>query len=182
MSKSAVIQDLKAPLPQRETDLDGILDEVLALYSGEEEELIPILQKVQGELGYIPEKAIKRIAEFLKMPEVTVFGVVTFYAQFKLVPTGRNLIRVCRGTACHVRGGARILKELETKLEIKSGETTPDLEHTLETVACIGACALSPAVVVNDKVHAKMTLEKVKEILDQKSVPGTPVGKSETDS
>jgi len=165
MSNTIAIQDAKAPLPERELTFDERLDDILSQYHGEEGELIPILQKVQGEFGYVPEPAIKGIAEFLNLPEVTVFGVVTFYAQFKLVPIGRNVIRVCRGTACHVRGGARILREMEEKLGIKSGETTPDLEYTLETVACIGACALSPAVVVNDKVHAKMTAEKVKEIL-----------------
>lgn len=145
------------------------LEEMLSSYKGEESELIPILQRVQQEFGHVPEAAIKRISEFLHLPQITVFGVVTFYAQFKLVPIGRNVIRVCRGTACHVRGGARILTEMEEKLGIKAGETTPDMEYTLETVACIGACALSPAVVVNDKVHGRMTTKKVGDIMGSKS-------------
>ena len=108
---------------------------------------------------------MRRVASFLKLPECTVFGVGTFYAQFKFVPTGRNIIRVCRGTACHVRGGARILREVEKHLGIKPGESTPDLEYGLETVACFGACALAPVMLVNDKVHGRMTKAKVKEIL-----------------
>lgn len=148
-------------------DFDGRMDQILSPYKGEEGELIPILQKVQLEFGYIPENAIKRIAKFLSVPEVTVFGVATFYAQFKLVPTGRNVVRVCRGTACHVRGGARILKEVEKKLGIKPGESTPDLEYALETVACIGACALAPTMVVNNDTYGKMTTKKVSEILDR---------------
>ena len=147
---------------------EGRLDGILASYKGVESDLIPILQRVQQDFGYIPEAAIKRISEFLHLPQITVFGVVTFYAQFKLVPIGRNVIRVCRGTACHVRGGARILTEMEGKLGVKAGETTPDMEYSLETVACIGACALSPAVVVNDKVHGRMTIKKVGDILGEK--------------
>jgi len=91
----------------------------------------------------------------------------TFYAQFKLVPSGRNIIRVCRGTACHVRGGARILREVEKHLGIKPGESTPDLEYCLETVACIGACALAPTMVVNNETHGQMTTKKAAEVLEQ---------------
>jgi NADH-quinone oxidoreductase subunit E len=110
---------------------------------------------------------MKKIARFLGLPESTVFGVGTFYAQFKLVPSGRNIIRVCRGTACHVRGGARILREVEKRLGIKPGESTPDLEYSLETVACIGACALAPTMVVNKETHGEMTTKKAAEILEQ---------------
>jgi NADH-quinone oxidoreductase subunit E len=127
-----------------------------------------VLQKVQQAFSYVPDQAITEIARFLRIPEVTVFGVATFYAQFKLVPTGRNIIRICRGTACHVRGGARILSEVESQLGIKPGETTPDLEYSLETVACIGACALSPAMVINDKVYGRLTPQKAKEILSNR--------------
>jgi len=138
----------------------------LSSYQGMEAELIPILKKVQQEFGYLPELAIKQIARFLHLPEVTIFGVATFYAQFELVPTGRNIVKVCRGTACHVRGGARILKEVQKQLGIKPGESTPDLEYCLETVACFGACALSPVVVLNNKVRGKMTTQKVRGILN----------------
>lgn len=153
-----------ALLAGQDAGFDGRMDEILSSYKGEEGELIPILQKVQTEFGYVPERAIKSIAKFLNIPEVTVFGVTTFYAQFKLVPTGRNVVRVCRGTACHVRGGARILKEVERKLGVKPGESTPDLEYALETVACIGACALAPTMVVNNDTYGQMTTKKVSEI------------------
>lgn len=167
MVNIATIKDTKATSAEQTADYDGRIDEILSPFKGEEGELIPILQKVQLEFGYVPEKAITRVAKFIRVPEVTVFGVATFYAQFKLVPTGRNVVRVCRGTACHVRGGARILKEVEKKLGIKPGESTPDLEYALETVACIGACALAPTMVVNNDTYGKMTTKKVAEILNR---------------
>jgi NADH-quinone oxidoreductase subunit E len=151
----------------QEPAVEERLNEILTSYQGKEEELIPILQQVQQVFGYLPETAMKRIAKFLRLPEGAVFGVGTFYAQFKLVPSGRNIIRVCRGTACHVRGGARILREVEKHLGIKPGESSPDLEYCLETVACIGACALAPTMVVNDGTHGQMTTKKVAEVLEQ---------------
>ncbi len=166
MVNIATIKDTKATSAEQTANSDGRIDEILSLFKGEEGELIPILQKVQLGFGYIPEKAITRVAKFIRVPEVTVFGVATFYSQFKLVPTGRNVVRVCRGTACHVRGGARILKEVEKKLGIKPGESTADLEYALETVACIGACALAPTMVINNDTYGKMTTKKVSEILD----------------
>jgi NADH-quinone oxidoreductase subunit E len=140
------------------------LNEILSSFEGEKNELIPILQRVQEHYGYLPEEVMRKVARFLQLPESTVFGVGTFYAQFKLVPSGRTIVRVCRGTACHVRGGAAILREVEKRLGIKPGESTPDLEYSLETVACFGACALAPVTVVNNKVHGRMTKAKVKEI------------------
>lgn len=168
MSNITTTQDTQATLAEQESVFDKEVDRILNSYKGDEGELIPILQKVQQAFSYVPEQAITRIARFLHIPEVTVFGVTTFYAQFKLVPTGRNIIRICRGTACHVRGGTRILTEVESQLGIKPGETTPDLEYSLETVACIGACALSPAMVINDKVYGRLTPQKVKEILSDR--------------
>ena len=156
----------RAALPQEEVGLEERLNEILGRFKGDQGELIPALQQVQQAFGYVPEAAIDAIARFLHLPQVTVYVVATFYAQFKLTPSGRNIIRVCRGTACHVRGGARILREVEKQLGIKAGETTPDLEFGLETVACIGACALSPSMVVNDRVHGRVTTQKVKGILD----------------
>ena len=163
MANPSVVQDNQALLEQ-EIAMRERLNEILSSYQGKREELIPILQQVQQVFGYLPEPAMKGIAKFLKLPESTVFGVGTFYAQFKLVPSGRKIIRVCRGTACHVRGGDRILREMEKRLGIKPGESTPDLEYSLETVACFGACALAPVMLVNDKVHGRMTKAKVKEI------------------
>lgn len=142
----------------------GRLAEILAPFKGERGTLIPALQKVQEELGYIPEEAAAEVARFLGVSRNEIFGVITFFAQFRTVPTGKNLVTVCRGTACHVRGGARIRGEVEKQLGIKEGETTPDLEYTLETVACIGACALAPTMVINSETHGQMTTKKVDEI------------------
>ncbi len=167
MTNPSVVQDIQVLLPEQEATIEERLDEILFSYQGSEDELIPILQQVQQVFGYLPEPAMERIARFLKLPESTVFGVGTFYTQFKLVPTGRNIVRVCRGTACHVRGGARILREVEKQLGIKPGESTPDLEYCLETVACIGACALAPTMVVNKRTHGQMTAKKVAEVVDQ---------------
>jgi NADH-quinone oxidoreductase subunit E len=166
MANPSIVQDTQALL-ERETAMQERLNAILSSYQGKKEELIPILQQVQQAFGYLPEPIMKKIAKFLKLPESTVFGVGTFYAQFKLVPSGRNIIRVCRGTACHVRGGARILREVEKHLGIKPGESSHDLEYCLETVACIGACALAPTMVVNSETHGQMTTKKVTEVLEQ---------------
>jgi NADH:ubiquinone oxidoreductase subunit E len=108
------------------------------------------------------------IADFLRLSNSTVYSVATFYAQFKMVPSGRRVVRVCRGTACHVRGGARILRQVEKRLGIKPGETTDDWEYTLETVACIGACALAPTMTVDKEAHGRMTNKKVAEVFGDK--------------
>ena len=112
---------------------------------------------------------MREIGRFLHLPESTIFGVCTFYAQFKLTPLGRRIIRICRGTACHVRGAAKVLTELEKQLGIKAGETTDDLEYTLETVACIGACALAPTMTIDNETYGKMTPKKVAEVLGDRS-------------
>jgi len=166
MVNPSAVQDTGVLLTEKETTIEERLSDILSSYQGREDELIPILQQIQQEFGYLPELAIKQIAKFLRLPEITVFGVATFYAQFKLVPTGRNIVKVCRGTACHVRGGARILREVEKRLGIKPGESSPDLEYSLETVACFGACALSPVMVRNSKVHGRMTTQKATSILN----------------
>jgi NADH-quinone oxidoreductase subunit E len=140
-------------------------EEILSRYGGESGDLIPMLQEAQERFGYLPEEVMQRFARFLKLPESTVFGVSTFYAQFKLTPTGKKLVKVCRGTACHVRGGARILREVEKRLGIKPGETSSDLEYTLETIACFGSCALAPVMVVDKDVYGRMTTAKVGQIL-----------------
>jgi len=148
-----------------ETNIKEQLDNILSRYSGESGNLIPILQEVQERFGYLPSEGMQRIAKFLRLPESAVYGVSTFYAQFKLTPTGKRTVRVCRGTACHVRGGARILREVQKHLGIKPGETTEDWEYTLETVACFGSCALAPVVVVDKNVHGRMTTTKVEHTL-----------------
>jgi NADH-quinone oxidoreductase subunit E len=142
------------------------VEKILASFTGEKSGLIPILQQVQQKLGYLPQSAMKRISAFLKVPESTLYGVATFYAQFKFVPTGKNLVRVCRGTACHVKGGERVLKEAERHLGIKEGQSTPDMQYSIETVACIGACALAPNMVVKNKIYGNMNTRKIASILD----------------
>jgi len=141
------------------------LDGILAQYKGERGELIPILQAAQAEFGYLPKEVMAEVATYLRMSASVVFGVSTFYAQFKFVPMGKRIIRVCRGTACHVRGGDRLLDEFERHLGIKDGETTEDLEYSLETIACFGSCALAPVVVVDKTVYGRVTTTKVREIL-----------------
>jgi len=141
------------------------LDAILASYQGTEDELIPILQHVQAEFGYLPVEALWAVSRFTGVPESRVYGVATFYAQFRFTPIGRQHILACRGTACHVRGAPRILAEIEKHLGIKPGETTPDGEYSLETVACIGACGLSPCIMTNKKVEAQMTPKKVSGLL-----------------
>lgn len=162
-----IFQPTRAPeiIREQKEILISQINEILELYRGEKSELLPILQEVQQRLGYLPDVGLKQIARYIDVPESTVFGVATFYAQFKLVPTGRNIIRICRGTGCYVCGASQILETLERELGIGAGETTPDLEYTLETVACFGSCALAPVMVVNDRVYGRMTVEKVKKIL-----------------
>ncbi len=155
-----------------EADVREKLDKIFAGYKGRQEELIPILQEAQGAFRYLPAAALREIARFLQITENTVYGVATFYAQFKLTPLGRTVIRVCRGTACHVRGSSKVLAEIEKQLGIKAGETTPDLEYTLETVACIGACALAPTMTIDGETYGKMTAKKVAEVLGDRTKAG----------
>lgn len=129
------------------------------------QELIPIVQEVQERLGYLPKEAMLQIAGAIQIPEVDVYGVATFYNQFRLNPPGKHQIKVCMGTACHMMGGHIILDSFERRLEIKEGETTPDREFSLERVACVGCCALAPVVVVDNKVEAKVSPIRVDGIL-----------------
>jgi len=148
-----------------ETNIKEQLDGILSQYDGGSADLIPILQEAQEKFGYLPEEVMTGIAKFLQLSESNVFGAATFYAQFKFTPTGKRIVKVCRGTACHVRGGARILSEVEKQLGIKPGETTDDLEYSLETIACFGSCALAPVVVIDKTVYGRMTTKKVAEVL-----------------
>jgi NADH-quinone oxidoreductase subunit E len=140
------------------------LSEVFSRFTGSGDELIPLLQAVQGRLGYLPEAAMEEVARFAGVPASRVYAVATFYAQFRFTPIGKNHVLVCRGTACHVRGAPRILEELERQLGIKEGGTTEDMEYTLESVACIGACGLSPCIMINKKVEASLTPKKIAEL------------------
>lgn len=141
------------------------IDAILAKYEGVKGALIPILQEVQSLYNYLPKDALEYVATQTGTPIAQIYGVVTFYSQFHLNPRGRNIIRVCQGTACHVRGGKTILQALEKELDIKAGHTTDDLRFTLETVACIGACGLAPVMQVNEDTHGRLTPDKLKAIL-----------------
>jgi NADH:ubiquinone oxidoreductase subunit E len=143
-----------------EADLTRI-NEIVAEYSQEKWALIPLLQRIQNEFGYTPPQSIPIIARALGLFPSQVQGVISFYEQLYAEPRGKKVVRVCRGTACHVRGGKTILKLVKQHLDIEEGETSPDLEYTLETVACIGVCALAPNIVVGDRVYGRMNPKKV---------------------
>lgn len=140
---------------------------VISGFQGQKWGLIPLLQKVQEEFGYIPREAVEPIAEALNLFPSQVQGVVTFYSQFFTEPRGRNIVRVCRGTACHVRGGRTILKVVKQNLGIEEGRTTEDLKFTLETVACLGTCFLAPVMMVNRSYFGKLVPPKVQSIVKQ---------------
>ena len=127
--------------------------------------LIPLLQSAQDSYGYIPEKAIYYISELTGIPAADIYGVITFYAQFRLKPLGKNLIRICEGTACHVNGAKRILAALEDELGVGVGDTTDDGVFSLQSVACLGCCSLAPAMVINDETHGGLTPDKIRKIL-----------------
>jgi NADH-quinone oxidoreductase subunit E len=150
-------------------DIDlSLLDSILNKHKGRRDALITILQEIQKVYSYLPEEALNRLSREASIPMSRIYAVSTFYAQFYLNPRGRQTVRVCRGTACHVRGGSLILEAVERELGIKDGETTLDLEYSLETVACIGACALAPAMVVNDNTYGKMTPSEVAKFVGRK--------------
>lgn len=141
------------------------LNKILSVFEGKRGALISILQRVQEEFGYLPEETLKEIATFLKLPRSQVFSVATFYAHFYLTRRGDHLVRVCQGTACHVRGGREILEVAEHCLGIKTGQTTGDYQYSLERVACLGSCALAPLIVVDDTLYPQVTTKNVVEIL-----------------
>ncbi len=134
-------------------------------FKGEPGDLIPILQTIQGAQGYISEAAVRQVSRFLKVSENEVYGVASFYAQFRFSPPGRNSIRVCLGTACHVRGGQILIQSVERDLGIVPGQTTADRRFDLQRVACLGCCALAPVIAVNNDIYSHMTVIRLKETL-----------------
>ncbi|MDY6967267.1 MAG: NADH-quinone oxidoreductase subunit NuoE [Spirochaetota bacterium] len=144
-------------------DLAPIIDE----FKDQKWPLIPLLQRVQEEYGYVPPESIDIIAKALHIFPSVVQGVITFYSQFSLEPRGKYVIRVCKGTACHVRGGRNILKIVKRELDLEEGETSEDYHFTLETVACLGACFLAPTMMVNHNYFGKLSPPKIHSILDQ---------------
>jgi len=127
--------------------------------------LIPLLQTMQEECGYLPADRLKVLSEELGVPLSRIYGVATFYTQFRFEPLGRHLVRVCHGTACHVNGAVQIAEAMTDCLGTKEGETSKDGEFTVERVACLGCCSLSPVMMVDDRVHGKLDKEKVKEVI-----------------
>ncbi|GAB6060054.1 NADH-quinone oxidoreductase subunit NuoE [Desulfonatronum parangueonense] len=143
-----------------------ILAEVLQKYDRGRENLIPMLQEIQDRMSYLSPEAVAMAAAHLNLSENDVYGVATFYAQFRFHPPGRHRIKVCQGTACHVRGGGLVLDAIVRKIGISPGETSEDKNFSLERVACFGSCALPPVVVVDDKVYGKMTARKTEKLLE----------------
>lgn len=143
------------------------LKKILSRYKGNKSELIPILQDIQSDYGYLPEDIILEISKFLKIPESEVYGVATFYSQFRFTPIGKKHIMVCKGTACHVQGAPQIIGGIERHLGIKEGEVTLDLEYSLESVGCLGCCALAPCAMVNDEVESKISLKNIKKLFSK---------------
>jgi NADH-quinone oxidoreductase subunit E len=143
------------------------IDEVIASYPASREHLISILQEVQGEYGYLSRDSINRISEYLKLPSSKVFGVATFYNQFKLNAPGRIQIQICRGTACHVKGSLNLLDALTAALGIEVGQTTKDGMFSLETVACLGCCSIAPAMMVNGRFFGRLDKKSVEELVEK---------------
>jgi NADH-quinone oxidoreductase subunit E len=147
----------------------AIMDETFTYrlwrYDGAPGELIPLLQSAQEHFGYIPRRAIKYISAVTGIPEATIYGVITFYSQFRLQPMGRYVVRVCDGTACHVSGSRMLIDTVQDELSIEVGETSADGLFTLTTVACIGCCSLAPVMMINDETHGRLTPASVRRIL-----------------
>jgi NADH-quinone oxidoreductase subunit E len=141
------------------------MDDLLRGFGREQKNLTQILHKVRAEYGFIPPRAIRRVAEHLNTTENEVYGVLTFYKAFRLQPRGRHLVTVCQGTSCHVRGGARVFDEMKKELGVEPGETTPDRMFSLETVNCFGCCAIGPTVVVNGTYYSQVSVEDVHSII-----------------
>jgi len=137
----------------------------LSIFEKQRGNLIPILQMIQEKIAYLPPETLKMVAEHLGILECEVYGVATFYNQFRFHPPGKHPVKVCLGTACHVRAGDIILENFERKLEISEGETTPDREFSIERVACVGCCALAPVAIIGETLHGNMAPSKVEGLL-----------------
>lgn len=150
---------------ESEEDLMPRLDDIIDQYAAMDGALVPILQTAQGLFGYLPKTVLKHISQRLKIPYSQVSGVVSFYSFFSTSPQGKNLVRVCLGTACYVRGGKEVLSAMEKALGVHVGETTPDRLFSLEVGRCFGACGLAPVVMINDEVHQRVKPAKIRELL-----------------
>jgi NADH:ubiquinone oxidoreductase subunit E len=145
----------------------SIVDAIVAKLGTSPEMAIPVLQAVQETYRYIPFEAVERIAATTQMTEAQLFGIATFYAQFRLTPVGERIVKVCHGTACHVSGAQGLTEALEARLGVKDGENTPDLKYTLTRVACVGCCSLAPVVMVDDRTYGRLDRKKAADIINE---------------
>ncbi len=158
---------LEATVFLETAEIDELAMEIRAAFEGKPRNLVPMLQWTQKKLGYLPENALLEISSYTGLPPASVFGVVTFYTQFRLKPIGKYIIKVCRGTACHVSASSQLLDDLQTYLRIKPGETTDDRLFTLETVACFGSCALAPVLVIGESVYGLVNPAKARTLIEE---------------
>lgn len=158
-----------APQTSREADIDfRELDDIIENdYGNDKENLIMILQAIQRKYNYLPRSALTYLSTKIGIPYSKIYGVATFYATFSLEPRGRNIISLCTGTACHVRGAERIKEQISEQIHISDGQTTEDGRYTLETVRCIGCCSLGPVVKVNEDLHGRIATDEIEKVLDQ---------------
>jgi NADH:ubiquinone oxidoreductase subunit E len=163
MSQAGVTADIQS-VEIDFMELDRIIEED---FNNDKENLIMIIQAIQRRYNYLPEPALKYLATSIGVPLSQIYGVATFYSTFSLEPRGRNIISICLGTACHVRGGERVRERIEESLDIKDGETTEDMRFTLEAVRCIGCCSLGPVVKINEDMHGNLSSDQVADIIDQ---------------
>ena len=164
MSHAAAKKTVTDEAPAEEVDLTAA-NEIIDKYLNLPGNLMPVLQGIQDEYGFVPPPSVALVAERLNVYPSQIYGVLTFYSQFHLKPRGRFIIRVCVGTACHVQGAERIVETFHDKLGIDHAETSADLRYTFEKVACLGACGMAPLAMVNDATYGSMTVQKVGEIL-----------------
>lgn len=150
--------------------MEKSLSEILSPHQGRRSDLIPILQDIQSNLGYLPEDMMKEVSRFTKVPESEIYGVASFYSQFRFNPQGKNHVMVCTGTACHVKGADKIIESIERHLGIGEEGVTFDLEYSLESVGCLGCCALAPCATVNNDIKSNITLKDIKKIFRQSKV------------
>ncbi|MFO7793297.1 MAG: NADH-quinone oxidoreductase subunit NuoE [Candidatus Saliniplasma sp.] len=143
------------------------IDKVLKKYDPKPSNLIPLLQESQENFGYLPRQVMKDISDHLDLPVSKIYGVATFYAQFRFEPLGEHMIKLCHGTACHVKGAESITETVENELDVETGETTEDGLFTVERVACLGCCSLAPVIMVDGEVYGNLTREKVKTVIEE---------------
>ena len=147
-----------ADLPKYDLSIEELnkIDEIINDHVGQKGAVIPVLQKIQKEIGFIPIDIQKKVAKTLKMPEKDVYGIATFYSYFSMVPRGKNNIKVCMGTACFVKGAKKIVDAIAKELKIQPGQTTPDRQYSLQVTRCIGTCGLAPVILINEKIYRKV--------------------------